>query len=99
MLVRIAALFQIGIKNADHFACEIASAFPMRDLQSRVSANCAANARFRLPLNDIVLLSPRKRSPATVPYGKTMNTPYGLPCIEDCLKCHLRSEIFFCALS
>jgi CRP/FNR family transcriptional regulator, cyclic AMP receptor protein len=28
-----------------------------------------------------------------------MNSPYGLPCVENCLTCHLRSENFFCALS
>ncbi len=28
-----------------------------------------------------------------------MNAPYGLPCVGDCLNCHLRSENFFCALS
>jgi len=28
-----------------------------------------------------------------------MNSPYGLPCVDDCLNCHLRSESFFCALS
>ena len=27
-----------------------------------------------------------------------MNSPYGLPCVENCLTCHLRSENFFCAL-
>jgi CRP/FNR family cyclic AMP-dependent transcriptional regulator len=27
-----------------------------------------------------------------------MNSPYGLPCVENCLSCHLRSESFFCAL-
>jgi CRP/FNR family transcriptional regulator, cyclic AMP receptor protein len=27
-----------------------------------------------------------------------MNSPYGLPCVENCLTCHLRSEKFFCAL-
>ncbi len=27
-----------------------------------------------------------------------MNSPYGLPCVENCLNCHLRSESFFCAL-
>lgn len=28
-----------------------------------------------------------------------MNLPYGLPCVDDCLKCELRSEKFFCSLS
>ena len=28
-----------------------------------------------------------------------MNSPYGLPCIESCLSCKLRSGNFFCALS
>jgi CRP/FNR family cyclic AMP-dependent transcriptional regulator len=28
-----------------------------------------------------------------------MNSPYGLPCVDDCLTCHLRSENFFCDLS
>jgi CRP/FNR family transcriptional regulator, cyclic AMP receptor protein len=28
-----------------------------------------------------------------------MNSPYGLPCLESCLTCHLRSDNFFCALS
>jgi len=28
-----------------------------------------------------------------------MNSPYGLPCVEDCLTCHLRPKNFFCALS
>jgi CRP/FNR family transcriptional regulator, cyclic AMP receptor protein len=28
-----------------------------------------------------------------------MNSPYGLPCVENCLTCNLRSENFFCALS
>ena len=28
-----------------------------------------------------------------------MNSPYGLPCVESCLTCHLRSDSFFCALS
>jgi len=28
-----------------------------------------------------------------------MKSPYGLPCVDDCLNCHLRSESFFCALS
>lgn len=28
-----------------------------------------------------------------------MNSPYGLPCVESCLTCHLRYENFFCALS
>lgn len=27
-----------------------------------------------------------------------MNSPYGLPCVESCLTCHLRSEHFFCSL-
>jgi CRP/FNR family transcriptional regulator, cyclic AMP receptor protein len=27
-----------------------------------------------------------------------MNSPYGLPCVKNCLTCHLRSENFFCAL-
>jgi CRP/FNR family transcriptional regulator, cyclic AMP receptor protein len=27
-----------------------------------------------------------------------MSSPYGLPCVENCLTCHLRSENFFCAL-
>jgi CRP/FNR family transcriptional regulator, cyclic AMP receptor protein len=27
-----------------------------------------------------------------------MNSSYGLPCVENCLTCHLRSENFFCAL-
>src|SRR5579884_2954282 len=27
-----------------------------------------------------------------------MNSPYGLPCVENCLTCQLRSENFFCAL-
>ncbi|HXM19971.1 MAG TPA: choice-of-anchor D domain-containing protein [Terriglobales bacterium] len=27
-----------------------------------------------------------------------MNSPYGLPCVENCLTCHQRSENFFCAL-
>lgn len=27
-----------------------------------------------------------------------MNLPYGLPCVENCLTCHLRSENFFCSL-
>ncbi len=27
-----------------------------------------------------------------------MNSPYGLPCVENCLPCLLRSENFFCAL-
>jgi len=27
-----------------------------------------------------------------------MNSPYGLPCVESCLTCYLRSENFFCAL-
>jgi CRP/FNR family cyclic AMP-dependent transcriptional regulator len=27
-----------------------------------------------------------------------MNAPYGLPCVENCLTCHLRSDNFFCAL-
>lgn len=27
-----------------------------------------------------------------------MNSPYGLPCVENCLTCHLRSENFFCSL-
>lgn len=27
-----------------------------------------------------------------------MNSPYGLPCVENCLTCHLRSENFFCTL-
>jgi CRP/FNR family transcriptional regulator len=27
-----------------------------------------------------------------------MNSPYGLPCVENCLTCHLRSENFFCDL-
>jgi len=28
-----------------------------------------------------------------------MKSPYGLPCIETCLSCTLRSDDFFCALS
>jgi len=28
-----------------------------------------------------------------------MNSPYGLPCVESCSSCKLRSEDFFCALS
>jgi CRP/FNR family transcriptional regulator, cyclic AMP receptor protein len=28
-----------------------------------------------------------------------MNSPYGLPCVDNCMTCHLRSESFFCALS
>ncbi len=28
-----------------------------------------------------------------------MNSPYGLPCIESCSSCKLRSDDFFCALS
>jgi|SRR5579872_272189 len=28
-----------------------------------------------------------------------MNSPYVLPCVENCLTCHLRSDNFFCALS
>jgi len=28
-----------------------------------------------------------------------MNSPYGLPCVESCLSCKLRSHSFFCALS
>jgi len=28
-----------------------------------------------------------------------MNSPYGLPCVENCLTCHLRTGNFFCALS
>src|SRR5271167_4329293 len=28
-----------------------------------------------------------------------MNSPYGLPCVENCLTCHLRSNDFFCALA
>lgn len=28
-----------------------------------------------------------------------MKSPYGLPCIESCLSCKLRSDDFFCALS
>jgi CRP/FNR family transcriptional regulator len=28
-----------------------------------------------------------------------MNSPYGLPCVESCLSCKLRSDNFFCALS
>jgi len=28
-----------------------------------------------------------------------MNSPYGLPCVEECLNCHLRGANFFCALS
>jgi len=28
-----------------------------------------------------------------------MKSPYGLPCVDDCLNCHLRSDSFFCALS
>ena len=28
-----------------------------------------------------------------------MNSPYGLPCADDCLKCELRSDNFFCSLS
>ncbi|HWY54935.1 MAG TPA: Crp/Fnr family transcriptional regulator [Terriglobales bacterium] len=27
-----------------------------------------------------------------------MNSPYGLPCVENCLTCQLRSEKFFCDL-
>jgi len=27
-----------------------------------------------------------------------MNSPYGLPCVDNCLTCHLRAENFFCAL-
>jgi CRP/FNR family transcriptional regulator, cyclic AMP receptor protein len=27
-----------------------------------------------------------------------MNSPYVLPCVENCLTCHLRTENFFCAL-
>jgi CRP/FNR family transcriptional regulator, cyclic AMP receptor protein len=27
-----------------------------------------------------------------------MNSPYGLPCVEDCLSCKLRTDNFFCAL-
>jgi CRP/FNR family transcriptional regulator len=27
-----------------------------------------------------------------------MNSPYGLPCVENCMTCHLRSENFFCDL-
>ena len=27
-----------------------------------------------------------------------MNVPYGLPCVENCLTCHLRSDNFFCSL-
>jgi len=28
-----------------------------------------------------------------------MKSPYGLPCIESCLSCKLRTDDFFCALS
>jgi CRP/FNR family cyclic AMP-dependent transcriptional regulator len=28
-----------------------------------------------------------------------MNSPYGLPCVESCLNCKLRSDRFFCAFS
>ena len=28
-----------------------------------------------------------------------MNSPYGLPCVESCLSCKLRSDNFFCDLS
>jgi CRP/FNR family cyclic AMP-dependent transcriptional regulator len=28
-----------------------------------------------------------------------MNSPHGLPCVESCLSCKLRSDSFFCALS
>jgi CRP/FNR family transcriptional regulator, cyclic AMP receptor protein len=31
--------------------------------------------------------------------GTSMNSPYDLPCVENCLTCHLRSENFFCSLS
>ena len=27
-----------------------------------------------------------------------MSSPYGLPCVDNCLTCHLRAENFFCAL-
>jgi CRP/FNR family transcriptional regulator, cyclic AMP receptor protein len=27
-----------------------------------------------------------------------MNSPYGLPCVENCLTCHLRDDTFFCVL-
>jgi len=28
-----------------------------------------------------------------------MNAPYGLPCVDNCLTCNLRTDSFFCALS
>lgn len=59
----------------------------------------ALPANSKISYRQRSLSNSRKARTSLGQWGTVMNSPYGLPCVENCVTCQLRSENFFCTLA